>query len=69
MELMVPPLISLCKGSYFSWHSQSSGLDVFMTQLDVNVNFPCILTSPSCTLLHSDLLLVFIFSLPFGFMA
>lgn len=40
MELMAPPLISLCKVFYFCWLSQSSGLDVFMTQLDVNVSFP-----------------------------
>lgn len=47
MELMVPPLISLCKVFYFCWHSQSSGLDAFMTQPDVNVSFPCSATASS----------------------
>lgn len=47
MELMVPSLISLCKGIYFCWHSQSSGLDVFMAQLDVNGSFPCSATASS----------------------
>lgn len=45
MELMVPPLISPCKVFYFCYYSQSSGLDVFMTQLDVNVSFPCSATA------------------------
>lgn len=30
-DLGVSSLISLCKVFYFSWHSQSSGLEVFMT--------------------------------------
>lgn len=38
---MVSSLISLCKVFYFCWHSQSTGLDVFMTWFDVNVSFPC----------------------------
>lgn len=45
MELMVPSLISLWKVFYFCWHTQSSDLDVFVTQLDVNVSFPCSATA------------------------
>lgn len=45
MELKVPSLISLWKVFYFCWHTQSSGLDVFVTQLDVNVSFPCSATA------------------------
>ena len=40
-DLMVSSLISLCTVFHFCWHSRSSGLDVFMTQPDVNGSFLC----------------------------
>lgn len=66
MELMVPPLISFCKVFYFCWLPQSSGLDVFMAQLDVKVSFPCSATafSPLLPPRNSTLIYYLYLSLP-----